>query len=40
MILGLDGFHEEMENLGVWHPILLLAVAVAAWSMSTQQGMN
>jgi hypothetical protein len=38
MNLGLVGFHEEMENLGVWPPILLLAVAVAAWSTSAQNG--
>jgi hypothetical protein len=40
MNLSLVGFQEEMQNLGVWRPILLLAVAVAAQSMSAQQGRN
>jgi hypothetical protein len=37
MDLGLAGFHVEMENLGVWLLILLLAVAVAAQSKLAQQ---
>jgi hypothetical protein len=33
--LGIVGFHEE-QNLGVWRPMLLLVVGVAAWLMSVE----
>ena len=35
MDLGLAGFHVEMENLGAWLSILLLAVATA-WKKAHQ----
>ena len=38
MDLGLPGFPVEMENLGAWLPILLLAVATA-WKKA-HQGRN
>ena len=37
MNLGPVGLHDRNQNLGVWRPILLLALAVAAWLTAAQQ---